>query len=101
MSKSPYVTVREAAQILGVVEGKVMSLIEEKKIMAYRIADQYLRLKRSDIESLRDSGTVSSDTVVFPYSPDERVKDFFVYNDFYLLSFIVISVLLVIVFLGR
>ncbi|MBF0593916.1 MAG: helix-turn-helix domain-containing protein [Candidatus Omnitrophica bacterium] len=98
MSLSPYVTVREAAQILGLPEGKVMGLVEEKKLMAYRIADQYLRLKRSDILSLRDSGNVVAETVKFPYSAAERLRDFFVYNDFYLLAAGIICVLLGIVF---
>ena len=56
MNQSLYVTVREAAQMLGLPDGKIMSLIEEKKLMAYRIAGQYLRLKRDDVVALRDSG---------------------------------------------
>ncbi|MBF0505050.1 MAG: helix-turn-helix domain-containing protein [Candidatus Omnitrophica bacterium] len=98
MSQSPYVTVREAAQILGLPEGKVMGLVEEKRLMAYRIADQYLRFKRSDILAMRDSGNVVSETVKFPYSPRERLSDFIVYNDFYILAALVILVLLGIVF---
>ena len=98
MSQSPYVTVREAAQILGVPDGKLMNLVEDKKLTAYRIADQYLRLKRSDILSLRDSGDITSETVKFPYSPQEKLRDFFLYNDFYIISAIVIIILLGIVF---
>ncbi len=98
MSQSPYVTVREASQIMGVSEGKVMSLVEEKKLVAYRIADQYLRFKRSDIMALRDSGNVVSETVKFPYTPQERMRDLLVYNDFYIVAFLVILVLVGIVF---
>jgi excisionase family DNA binding protein len=101
MSQSPYVTVREAAQMLGVTDGKLMTLIDEKKLTAYRIADQYLRLKRTDILSMRDSGTVVSETVKFTYSAQERLRDFFFYNDFYIASAFVIIVLLAIVFIAR
>ena len=101
MTQSPYVTVREASQILGVAEGKVMQLVDEHKLQAYRIADQYLRLKRSDVQRLKDSGDVVSETVKFPYSPQERLRDFLAYHDFYLVSFIVIAVLLLVILLGR
>ena len=83
MTTSPYVTVREASQILGVTEGKLMSLIDEKKLQAYKIAGQYLRLKREDITHIKASGVVESETVKFSYTVQERFRDFLVYNDFY------------------
>ncbi len=101
MTLSPYVTVREASQLLGITEGKIMQLIEEKKLQAYKIADQYLRLKRTDVEHLKKSGTVVSETVKFPYSFQERLRDLFVYNDFYLASFVIILILLAVIFLTR
>jgi excisionase family DNA binding protein len=101
MSQSPYVTVREAAQILGIPEGKVMELIEQKKLMAYRIADQYLRLKRSDVTALRDSGHVVSENIKHPYTIAERLRDFLLYNDFYIISFAVILILLGIIFFSK
>ena len=101
MSQSPYVTVREAAQVLGVPEGKVMELVEQKKLMAYRIADQYLRLKRSDVMGLRDSGHVVSENITHPYTFVERLRDFLAYNDFYIISFVVILVLLGITFFSK
>jgi excisionase family DNA binding protein len=101
MTMSPYVTVREAAQILGITEGKVMGLIEGKKLQAYRIASQYLRLKRTDVDLLRTSGEIVSENVKFPYSPQERLRDFLVYNDFYIVSFLIITVLLSIIVLSN
>ena len=101
MSLSPYVTVREASQILGLSEGKIMQMVQEKKLMAYRIADQYLRLKRSDILALRDSGKVVSENVKHPYTAAERLRDFLAYNDFYIVSFVVIIALLAFIFLGK
>lgn len=100
-SHSTYVTVREASQILGISEGKIMSMVDERKLMAYRIADQYLRLKRQDVEQLKNSGNVVSENTKFPYTAQERLKDFFLYNDFYLASLVVISILLAVVFLSR
>lgn len=101
MTQSPYVTVREAAQILAIAEGKIVQLIDEHKLQAYRIADQYVRLKRSDILQLKGSGNVVSETVKFPYSFAERLRDMLAFNDFYIVSFIIIAALLLIIFLGR
>jgi len=101
MSQSLYVTVREAAQILGIPEGKVMELIEQKKLMAYRIADQYLRLKRSDVTALHNSGHIVSENIKHPYTFAERLRDFLRYNDFYIISFVVILILLGIIFFSK
>jgi hypothetical protein len=78
-----------------------MELIEQKKLLAYRIADQYLRLKRSDVTELRDSGHVVSETIRYPYTFVERLRDFLAYNDFYIVSFVVILILLGIIFFSK
>jgi excisionase family DNA binding protein len=101
MTQSPYVTVREASQMLGIAEGKIMLMIEGKKLQAYKIADQYLRLKRSDVQQLKSSGDVVSETVKFPYSFPERMRDLLVYNDFYIASFVIILILLAVIFVTR
>jgi len=98
MTTKPYVTVREAGQILGVSEGRIMALVDEKKLQAYRIAQQYLRFKREDVQRLKNSGHVTSETIKFPYTPQERLRDFLAYNDFYIGSLIVILALLFIIF---
>ena len=100
MTTSPYVTVREASQILGVSEGKVMTLVDEKKLQAYKIAGQYLRFKREDVVRMKSSGAVESETVKFSYTVQERFRDFLVYNDFYITSLVIILVLLYIIFFG-
>ena len=100
MMISPYVTVREAAQMLGVSESKLMVLVDEKKLQAYRIAGQYVRFKRADIVLLKNSGRVESETVKFPYTFQERLHDLLAYNDFYITAFIVILALLFIIFFG-
>jgi excisionase family DNA binding protein len=100
MTTSPYVTVRESSQILGVSEGKLMTLVDEKKLQAYKIAGQYLRFKREDVLRMKASGHVESETVKFAYTFQERVRDFLVYNDFYITSLIIILGLLYIIFFG-
>ena len=95
---SQYITVRETAQILSVTEKKVMDLIEGGQLQAYKIADQFLRLKRHEVVHMRTSGQVVSENAAPKYTAGERVSDFFYYNDFYLIALAVIGVLLYIVF---
>ena len=95
---SQYITVRETAQILAVSEKKVMDLIEGGQLQAYKIADQFLRLKRNEVVSMRASGQVIGENVIQTYSVGERVRDFFYFNDFYLIALAVIGVLLYIIF---
>ena len=86
------------AQILGISEKKVMDMIEAGQLQAYRIADQFLRLKRNEIMEMRSSGQIVSENIRHDYTTAEKVRDFFYFNDFYLLALIVISVLLYIIF---
>lgn len=98
MSTIQYISVRETSQILEISEKKVMDMIGERKLQAYRIADKFLRLKKSDVLNLRNSGAVVVENQRHEYTSSERVKDFFYYNDFYLVSIVVILALLYIVF---
>lgn len=93
-----YISVRETAQILGINEKKVMDLIENKELEAYRIANQFLRLKRSEVLELQTTGSVVNETIEFPYTRKERIRDFFYYNDFYITSFFVVLALIYIIF---
>ena len=98
MADTQYISVREASQILGISEKKVMDLIESKEIEAYRIANQFLRLKKSEIVHLRNAGAVISETVEYPYTVKEKVGDFFYFNDFYLISALISFILLYFIF---
>lgn len=95
---SQYITVRETAQILAVSEKKVMDLIESGNLQAYRIADQFLRLKRNEVVNIRSTGQVISENVAHGYTAQERLSDFFYYNDFYLIALAIIGILLYIIF---
>ena len=98
MTTSQFISVRETAQILGVTEKKVMDLIEERKLQAYRIADKFLRLKKNEVLIIRNTGEVVRDHHQHSYTTAERLRDFFYFNDFYLISFAVILILLYIIF---
>ena len=93
-----FVSVRETAQLLGISEKKVMDLIQQRKLQAYKIADKFLRLKKSEVLALRNTGDVESEDIQFEYTSGERTRDFLFYNDYYILALIVSAVLLYIIF---
>ena len=93
-----YITVRESAQILGVSEKKIMDLIDGRQLQAYRIADQFLRLKRAEVMQIRQSGDVVSEQAQDVYSGGERFRDFLYFNDFYLVVGLIIVSLLYVIF---
>ncbi len=100
MSSDQYIPVREAAQILGVSEKRIMDLIEEGQLTAYRIANQFLRLKKADVLGLQTSGSVEPESVQQPHSLQEKISDFFYFNDFYIICAGIIGVLLFIIVNG-
>ncbi len=100
MTTTQFISVRETSQIMGISEKKVMDLIEEKKLHAYRIADKFLRLKRSEVMSLRNSGHVTREDHQIAYTSAEKLKDFLYFNDFYIMAALIVLGLLQVIFLG-
>ena len=98
MTSDQFITVRETAQLLAITEKKVMDLVKEEKLKAYKIADQFLRLKRNEVLNIRKSGTVEIENVQLEYTLAERIQDALYYNDFYILSFLIILGLLYVIF---
>jgi excisionase family DNA binding protein len=97
MSTNQFISVRETAQLLSVTEKKVMELVEQRKLQAYRIADKFLRLKKSEVLTLRNTGTVIQEQAALSYTSGERIRDFVYYNDFYIVSgFVAVGLLFVI-----
>ncbi len=98
MTNDQFITVRETAQLLGVSEKKIMDLVQENKLRAYKIADQFLRLKKTEVLGLKNDGAVEAEDIKFEYTPSERVQDFFYYNDFYLVTFGIMAALIYLIF---
>lgn len=98
MTSQQFVTVREAAQILGISEKKVMDLVESGKLQAYRIANQFIRFKRGEVESMKTTGSVAADITQYEYTSSERIQDFIYFYDYYIISGLIILFLLYIIF---
>ena len=98
MTTSQFISVRETAQILGISEKKVMDLIESGKLQSYRIADKFLRLKKDEVVEMRNTGSVVTENIQHIYTRAERINDFFYFNDFYIIIFLIIFALLYVIF---
>jgi excisionase family DNA binding protein len=86
-------TTREVSQILGLSEKEVIELAEAGKISHYKVAGEFLRFKKEEILKVRriiqrELGLTSTRSL------GERIRDFFYFNDFYIISFSIILILL-------
>lgn len=112
-------TVKELSDYLGISEEKIVALVEERVLAAYKIGGELLRFRkeqidaiRSEIESRVKSGDTTGDGPKYDKSgseshvPEEeddirsRIADFFYFNDFYIVSAVLVVILLLIIFRG-
>ena len=87
-------TLQEAARRLSLPADDVEVMIRDGKLPSFRLAGNLLRLKLRDVETLRLKQR--------PGRPRasrglERISDFFYFNDFYLLAFLILLTLLAII----
>jgi len=99
-------TLKEAAASLRVSEEKMRHLVEEGNIPAYQIGGMYLRFKEEQILSLKErllrEGSAMSEKKVEAGLPERGslfsgIKDFFYFNDFYIISALFIAGLICII----
>ncbi len=96
-------TVRDVSSILGISEKEVMDLVESKQLEAYRVGGVYIRFKHEQIAHFHKTfkphskhKTITSEK----YTLKDRISDFLYFNDFYILSALIILLILVIIFQG-
>lgn len=104
MSEEKLLTVRDVAGVLGVSEKEVMDLAENGAIPAYKVGGVYLRFKREQIQEFRKltkHPSLVKGEIQNKYTIGERLSDFLYFNDFYLISALIIIFLLFIIFQGH
>lgn len=95
-------TIREVSLILGITEKEVIDLAEKQLIPAYRIGGVYLRFKHQQIEDYRKKhkNSLSKEKKEEKHSLRDRLSDFLYYNDFYVLSFLIILFIIFVILRG-
>jgi len=102
MAEEKLLTVREASLILGISEKEVTDLVEKSRLEAYRVGGVYLRFKYEQIQKFKKSFKPSSNKAIISqhYPFKDKICDFFYFNDFYILSALIILFILAIIFQG-
>lgn len=102
MVEEKLLTIRDVSLILGISEKEVMDLAEQGKMPAYKVGGVYLRFKREQIEEFKKSykSLIPKTSPPENYSFKDRVSDFLYFNDFYILSTLIIILMFVIIFRG-
>ncbi|MDD4938781.1 MAG: hypothetical protein PHI60_01310 [Candidatus Omnitrophica bacterium] len=79
-----------------------MDFVESKQLAAYRVGGVYIRFKQEQItEFKRAFKPVSKKAVApHPYTLKDKLGDFLYFNDFYILSILIIALVLVVIFQG-
>ncbi|MCM8779217.1 MAG: helix-turn-helix domain-containing protein [Candidatus Omnitrophica bacterium] len=91
-----FITLTEAAKLLGIEEHEMAEIAEKGEITAYRIGGNFLRFKLKDIEDYKKKKYPPQEGV--GYSWREKIYDFLYYYDFYLILILIIVILLIIIF---
>jgi excisionase family DNA binding protein len=96
MNQKKLLTIREVAEQLGITEQEVIDLAKEGKIPAYNIGGVYLRFKP---EHIQEAKAKFSKPIQDKKGTGwlERLQDFFYFNDFYILAFLIIILMLLII----
>lgn len=100
MADEKLLTVRDVSLLLGISEKEVLDLAESGKIPAYKIGGVYLRFKKEQIETIRQSFKThpAKQYTSAQYSFKDKVADFFYFNDYYILAVILILLILFVIF---
>lgn len=100
MGEEKLLTIREVSLFLEISEKEVIDLAQKGTLPAYRVGGVYLRFKREQVEEFKKTLSASADKPQVPeiYSLKDRIVDFLYFNDFYILSVILIVLILVFIF---
>lgn len=102
MLEEKLLTIRDVSLILGISEKEVVDLAESSKLPAYKVGGVYLRFRREQIEAFKKSNKAFTlkTAPLKKYAFKDRVADFLYFNDFYILSVLIILLMLIIIFRG-
>lgn len=92
-----FLTSNEAASYLGISEAELNELVAKDILPIYKIGGIYTRFKVDELESYRRKGVTLYSKKHLTNAGD-TIKDFFYFNDFYIISSMLIIIILYIIF---
>lgn len=95
MTEEKLLTVRDVSVILGVFEKDVLDLAEKGIIPAYKIGGLYLRFKKDQVEQYKKAHHHAhpENQIKDEKALQNKIYDFFYFNDFYILATFLIILL--------
>ena len=93
-------TTREASRILGVSESDIIEMTKRGKLPHYKVAGEFLRFKKGEVLNVKDDIQKKFNLKKHRITFGERVREFFYFNDFYIISGGIIVFLLWYIFKG-
>lgn len=102
MAEEKLLTIREVSLFLNISEKEVIELAEKEILPAYKIGGVYLRFKRHQIEDYKKRAKphIHKNKPAQKSSFWDKVNDFFYFNDFYIMSVLIIALILIIISWG-
>lgn len=116
-------TIKEVADLLGVPKIKISELVERGELPAYKIGGKFIRFRKEQVEAIRneilaeagssrpqseaDNGLAKTapqesakhvQDIAYTQSFAEGIKDFFYFNDFYIVAAAVACLILFFIF---
>jgi excisionase family DNA binding protein len=110
MSEEKLLSLKAAAEYLEVSEKRLKELSDHGVIPAYRVAGLYLRFRKNQLQKLKGKITNiqsqyseyqqarSSFARDVTYTAKDRLKDFWHFYDFYIISVVLIATILFMIF---
>ena len=104
-----YLSLKDASAMLEISEEELRALVKRHQIPTHNVAGVFLRLKRKEVEELKNKWRIERDLFPKPQkafvhkSTVERagvlskIADFWYFNDFYILCSILIMLLLYVI----
>jgi len=92
--KEKLFTTREGSQILGISEKEIIDLADKNLIPHFKVAGEFLRFKKEDILKIKPAIKKKYNLSEKKHNSLERIREFIYFNDFYLVSAIIIILLL-------
>jgi len=92
--KEKLLTTREISHIVGISEKELIDLANANRIPHYKVAGEFLRFKKEDVARIKPIIKKKYNVTEKKYHYIERMREFFYFKDFYIISTAVIVFLL-------
>jgi len=96
-------SVSEAASYLSVDEKRLKELVRKKIVPAYKIGGSYLRFRKDQLDIAKSTVNEPARQALYlakdiEQTRAERIKDFIYFNDFYVISIILVVIAVAAIF---